>query len=66
MLKYLVEKYIRDEKSLDSVVKLIAEFFSTDVFIGNKKINVLRGEPERLGELEVLKELEKGTFNGAQ
>ena len=66
MLKYLVEKYIRDEKNLDSVVKLIAEFFSTDVFIGNKKRNVLRGELESLGELEVLKELEKGTFNGAQ
>ena len=66
MLKYLVEKYIRDEKNLDSVVKLIAEFSSTDVFIGNKKINVLRGELESLGELEVLKELEKGTFNGAQ
>lgn len=64
MLKYLVAEYIRDEKNLDSVVKLIAEFYSTDVHIGNE-INVLKGELESLGELEVLKELEKGTFSGA-
>ncbi len=65
MLKYLVAKYIRDEKNLDSVVKLVAEFFSTDIHFDHE-IDVLRGELESLEELEVLKELERGTFSGAQ
>ncbi len=63
MLKYLVAEYIRDEKNMDSVVKLITEFYSTDVRIGGE-INIVRKALEDLGEVEVLKEFEKGRFSG--
>lgn len=64
MLKYLVAEYIMDKKNLDAVVKLMKEFYRSDVRIGNEEKKV-KDALMNLGELEILKQFEKGMFSGA-
>ncbi len=66
MLKLLVMKYIHDSANLDAVVELLAKVvLDTDVIFPpfrEKKIEDVKNGLRELGELEVLKEFEKGTF----
>ncbi len=66
MLKLLVMKYIHDSANLDAVVELLEKVvLDTDVIFPpfrEKKIEDVKNGLRELGELEVLKEFEKGTF----
>lgn len=64
MLKFLVMKYIQDSANIEAVVDLLKPLKETDIaFPGSgETIEEIKNRLRRLGELEILKELEKGTF----
>ena len=63
-----VRKYIRDSANVDSVVKCLSRlvFRGTDIcFPGEIEeiVEDIKARLQELGEMEVLREMEKGTFN---
>lgn len=63
MLEFLIAEYLRDKENLRAVIKIIRKYNSSCIRIGNEE-DKARKALEDLGELEVLKAFETGTFSG--